>query len=264
MLARGVPTARLLARPVPWRSAAFLFGYAAAFSLAYLRIGAATGALVLFGTVQTVMYTAAIRRGEQPGRSGWVGLVLAVAGLVALVTPGVSAPDLAGVALMVVAGAAWAGYTLAGRSGGDPLVTSARNFVWSLPLALVLEVGVVTLRPGTAYAQPHGIALAVACRRRRLGTRLRAVVLGACPAHPRAVRDHPDGTAADRGAGGTRPARRAAHAPRGSRIRVDPRRCGHRRPRPSKPDLTCFVTHDECAVGFLCGSPRHIQRDRRG
>lgn len=162
VVVRGTPATRIVARPVPWRSAGLLFGYAAAFSLAYLRIGAATGALVLFGTVQTVMYTAAIRRGERPGRSGWAGLALAVAGLVALVAPGVSAPDLAGVALMVVAGAAWAGYTLAGRSGGDPLVTSARNFAWSLPLAVVLEVGVVTLRPGSAYAEPHGIALAVA------------------------------------------------------------------------------------------------------
>jgi len=58
-------------RPIPWRSSCFLFGYAAAFSLAYLRIGAAVGALVLFGTVQTVMYTAAIVRGEKPGVGGW-------------------------------------------------------------------------------------------------------------------------------------------------------------------------------------------------
>ncbi len=162
VVARGTPATRLLARPVPWRSAGLLFGYAAAFSLAYLRISAATGALVLFGTVQAVMYGVAIRRGERPGLRGWAGLALAVAGLVALVAPGVSAPDLAGVTLMMVAGVAWAGYTLAGRSGGDPLVTSARNFVWSLPLALVLELGVVVLRPGTAYAEPQGIALAVA------------------------------------------------------------------------------------------------------
>jgi drug/metabolite transporter (DMT)-like permease len=60
----------VLARPAPWRTAAFLFAYAAAFSLAYLRIGAATGALVLFGTVQTVMYAAAIRRRERIGTSG--------------------------------------------------------------------------------------------------------------------------------------------------------------------------------------------------
>ena len=39
---------RVLARPTPWRTAGFLFAYAVAFSLAYLRIGAATGALVLF------------------------------------------------------------------------------------------------------------------------------------------------------------------------------------------------------------------------
>jgi drug/metabolite transporter (DMT)-like permease len=153
---------RVLARPAPLRSAAFLFCYAAAFSLAYVRIGAATGALVLFGTVQTVMYAAAIRRQEHIGASGWGGLALAIAGLVALVAPGVTAPDLGGVGLMVVAGAAWAGYTLAGRSVTDPIAASARNFVWSLPLVLAFELVVRVARPASIHVDAHGIGLAVA------------------------------------------------------------------------------------------------------
>ena len=136
LAARTRSTPRVLARPAPWRSAAFLFTYAAAFSLAYLRIGAETGALVLFGTVQTVMYGAAIRRRERIGATGWTGLALAAAGLVVLVAPGVTAPDLGGIALMALAGAAWAGYTLAGRATTDPISASARNFVWSLPLVV--------------------------------------------------------------------------------------------------------------------------------
>ena len=149
-------------RPPRWRSSSLLFAYAAAFSLAYLRIGAATGALVLFGTVQTVMYVVAIRRGERPGASGWTGLALACVGLVALVAPGVTAPDLGGVLLMGVAGVAWAGYTLAGRSATDPLATTARNFVWSVPLALAFELAARVARPETIRADLHGVTLAVA------------------------------------------------------------------------------------------------------
>src|SRR3982751_1052486 len=38
-----------------WLSAAALFGYAALFSFAYLRLTAGTGALLLFGAVQATM-----------------------------------------------------------------------------------------------------------------------------------------------------------------------------------------------------------------
>lgn len=158
---RAKGRADVVLRPVPWRSSFFLFLYAAAFSLAYLRIGAATGSLVLFGTVQTVMYAAAIGRGEKPGLSGWAGLTLAAVGLVTLVAPGVSAPDPGGVGLMGLAGVAWASYTLAGRTRGNPIATSARNFVWSLPLALGLEVAVELIRPGTIHAGTKGITLAI-------------------------------------------------------------------------------------------------------
>jgi drug/metabolite transporter (DMT)-like permease len=153
----------LVAGAAPWRTAGMLFGYAAAFSLAYLRIGAGVGALVLFGTVQTVIYATAIRRGDKPGAGGWIGLMLAMTGLVALAAPGVTAPDLIGVALMVVAGVSWAAYTLAGRrSTADPITTTARNFLWSVPLALVLELLVAVTRPGTVHVDGRGIVLALA------------------------------------------------------------------------------------------------------
>jgi drug/metabolite transporter (DMT)-like permease len=153
---------QLVGGRIPWRPATMLFAYAACFSFAYLRIGAAVGALVLFGTVQTVIYATAIVRGERPGPGGWVGLLLAMAGLVVLAAPGATAPDLLGVALMVVAGAAWAAYTLAGRSStGDAITTTARNFVWSVPLAIVLEL-VVVAGPGDVHADAHGLLLAVA------------------------------------------------------------------------------------------------------
>src|SRR5664279_2867203 len=105
--ARGGVESSSRVRAGSWRSAGLLLTYAVTFSYAYLRLGAGTGALVLFAVVQAVMFTAAIRSGEHPGRAGWFGLVLAIVGLVMLVGPGASRPDPVGAALMAVAGASW-------------------------------------------------------------------------------------------------------------------------------------------------------------
>ena len=127
-----------------------LFAYAAPFSFAYLRIGAATGALVLFGTVQLTMIGWGVARGERPGARTWVGLLLAATGLAALALPSASRPDPLGMLLMVVAGAAWAAYSLLGRQAPAPLAANARAFLWSAPLALLL--GAVTYDPVAASA----------------------------------------------------------------------------------------------------------------
>src|SRR5688572_33127738 len=92
-----------------------LFAYAAPFSFAYLRIGAAVGALVLFGVVQLTMIGYGIARGERPTAMIWLGLALAAGGLLVLTLPAVTRPDPLGVALMTIAGVAWAVYTLVGR-----------------------------------------------------------------------------------------------------------------------------------------------------
>jgi drug/metabolite transporter (DMT)-like permease len=119
-----------------WASAAALFVYAAAFSLAYVRIPAGPGALLLFLAVQASMLAWAIAGGERPTARQWVGIVLALAGLVVLTAPGAQAPDPAGAALMVAAGVAWGVYSVRGRrAGGDPLSTTADNFARTLPLA---------------------------------------------------------------------------------------------------------------------------------
>src|ERR1700736_1522584 len=47
-----------------WPSALALFGYAALFSFAYLRLTAGTGALLLFGAVQATMILWALNKGE--------------------------------------------------------------------------------------------------------------------------------------------------------------------------------------------------------
>src|SRR5512144_3358755 len=77
-----------------WTSAAVLSGYAIAFSLAYVQIGAGLGALLLFGAVQLTMIGWGLLQGERPGSGQWAGLALAIAGLLVLTHPGVSGAPL--------------------------------------------------------------------------------------------------------------------------------------------------------------------------
>jgi drug/metabolite transporter (DMT)-like permease len=134
-----------------------LFAYAAPFSFAYLRIGAAVGALVLFGVVQLTMIGYGIARGERPTPVMWVGLALAAGGLLVLTLPAVARPDPLGTALMALAGVAWAVYTLVGRGTTDPLAANARSFVWSTPLAILL----VAVARTPVQATSRGVFLAL-------------------------------------------------------------------------------------------------------
>jgi len=137
-----------------------LFAYAAPFSFAYLRIGAAVGALVLFGVVQLTMIGYGIARGERPSAMMWLGLVLAAAGLALLTVPSVTHQDPLGVLLMAIAGVAWAVYTLVGRGTSDPIAANARSFLWSAPLAFALVAYVIASR-ADAPPSAEGIGLAV-------------------------------------------------------------------------------------------------------
>jgi drug/metabolite transporter (DMT)-like permease len=151
-------------RPAPghadWLAAAMLFAYVAFFSFAYLTLSAGTGALILFGAVQLTMFSVGLRSGEKFGSVAWLGLALAVAGLVYLVSPGVAAPPLVGAALMAIAGVAWGVYSLRGRGVADPLTATAGNFARAAPLALLLSASFII--NARAYANEAGIALAIA------------------------------------------------------------------------------------------------------
>src|SRR5688572_14895859 len=123
-----------------WTSALALLGYAAAFSFAYLSLTAATGALLLFGAVQATMIGTGIARGERPGPVQVAGIVLALAGLLWLLLPGLEAPPAAGAAAMLTAGIAWGAYSLRGRASGDPLRVNGGNFLRAALLSLPLLV----------------------------------------------------------------------------------------------------------------------------
>ena len=140
-----------------WLSAVFLFAYAICFSFAYLGLTAGTGALILFGAVQLTMIALAIIRGERPNTLEWIGLAVAVAGLVYLVLPGLSAPPLASSALMAAAGASWGFYTLRGKGSSSPLADTTGNFTFAVPMIAVAALPFI----GSLYLSSSGIVLAV-------------------------------------------------------------------------------------------------------
>ncbi len=141
-----------------WSGAVALFAYAYPFSLAYARIGASSGALLLFGSVQATMIGCGLVRGERPRLAEWLGLLLAITGLLVLVLPGVQAVDLPGAGLMALAGIAWGIYSLLGRGAQRPLLATAGNFARSLPLALLAVLAHAT----SLEAAPRGLLFAAA------------------------------------------------------------------------------------------------------
>jgi drug/metabolite transporter (DMT)-like permease len=118
-----------------WPSAFALFVYAVFLSYAYVSLSTGIGALLLFGAVQATMIGHGIRAGERLSRLQLVGLVLALAGLVGLLMPGLSAPPLFGSLLMLGSGVAWGIYSLRGKGAGDPTRVTAGNFLRTVPIA---------------------------------------------------------------------------------------------------------------------------------
>jgi drug/metabolite transporter (DMT)-like permease len=125
----------------PWKNARFsglaLFVYALTFSLGYVSIGAGIGTLILVGAVQITMLGWALIRKEQIHAVKWIGSLISLSGLIYLVSPGLSAPDPVGAALMLVAGMAWGIYSVRGRGATAPILMTTRNFICSVPPVLI-------------------------------------------------------------------------------------------------------------------------------
>lgn len=143
-----------------WRTGAMLFTYMVFFTFAYRTLSAGTGALILFGAVQLTMFVAALRSGEAFSPVSWAGLAIAVAGLVYLVSPGVTAPEPLGALMMAIAGVAWGFYSLLGRGAADPLTATAGAFVAALPAVLVVSATAATLNG--FHISTNGALLAIA------------------------------------------------------------------------------------------------------
>ena len=141
---------------VGWAGPAALLTYMVGFSLAYRGLDAATGALILFGGVQAVMFAGGLIGGERIAPTRWAGMAMASAGLVLLLGPGAGAPRFGPAALMALAALGWGIYSLVGRGASDPLGETAANFLLATPLCLPL------LLIGAGPLSGPGVVLAVA------------------------------------------------------------------------------------------------------
>ena len=128
------------------------------FSFGYTRLSAGTGALVLIGGVQLTMLYVAWREGERFSLLSWLGLGLALIGVIYLVLPGVSAPDPLGSVLMAISGASFGLFSLLARRGSDPVEVNASNLLWCLPPLALVNLCLLGDFTGT----PAGFALAIA------------------------------------------------------------------------------------------------------
>ena len=140
-----------------WFSAFFLFAYAVCFSFAYINLTTATGALILFGSVQLTMIIFALIKGERPRILEWIGLIIALGGLIYLVFPGLTAPPVFSSLLMSSAGIAWGFYTLRGKGSTNPLAETTGNFVRAVPMVLIVCVPFLA----NIHLSNKGILLAV-------------------------------------------------------------------------------------------------------
>lgn len=137
--------------------AVWLFAYAAGFSFAYIQLDTATGALILFGTVQLTLIGIGLWQGHRLNSTEWLGFAAACAGFVYLILPDLTTPSLRGLVLMMGAGVAWGLYTLNGRGSSQPLLDTTGNFVRTAPLVLLLFVPFIE----TVQISQQGFWLAV-------------------------------------------------------------------------------------------------------
>jgi drug/metabolite transporter (DMT)-like permease len=98
-----------------------------------------------------------IARGERPSSAETLGLLIAFAGLVYLVFPGLTAPPFWSSVLMAAAGVAWAFYTLRGRGSSEPLAETSGNFLRSVPMIVLATIPFL----GVVRVSTTGMILAV-------------------------------------------------------------------------------------------------------
>jgi len=140
-----------------------LFSYALFFSLAYIELDAGIGALILFASVQTTMMGVSVFLGNRVSAIEWSGFGLAFLGLVYLLLPGLSAPSLSGTIMMILSGISWGVYSLLGKNQPQPILSTARNFLFCLPACLLLLGAMVGfgLSDGWDEVQSRGVTLGI-------------------------------------------------------------------------------------------------------
>ena len=139
------------------KNAVFLAMYIVAFSMAYLKINAGVGALLLFGTVQLTMLFYGVVHGEQINFKRGMGLVIALVGMIILLLPDAKTPSLVYAMMMVISGLAWAAYSIVGKNMQNPLSSTLANFVLAIPIVFIAFL----IIPHTNLILPKGLLLAI-------------------------------------------------------------------------------------------------------
>ena len=96
--------------------------------------------------------------GERLAGRQSAGLAVALAGLMGLLLPGLSAPPPVAAALMLGSGVAWGVYSIRGKSAGDATSKTAGNFLKAAPLAVGLNLALMPDSPPATL----GIVCAIA------------------------------------------------------------------------------------------------------
>ena len=143
-----------------WNAAFALLLYGIFFSYAYLLLSAGTGALILFAVVQITMIGGGLLAGERLRTLQWLGLALAMGGLVYLMLPSVAPPSPIGAIMMSLSGLGWGLYSLMGRGKGNPTALTAGNFLRAAIICAVITLPVLLILPETSIG-PKGIGLAL-------------------------------------------------------------------------------------------------------
>lgn len=142
-----------------WLSSFALLAYAITFSISYTNIDTGIGALILFGTVQLTIIGYAIFSGERYTNPQYLGVVLAIAGMIYLVLPRQGyVLSLSAAFWMCISGLAWALYTIMGKASKNPLYDTGANFVRTLPMLVALSFAYLFLTPTLNF---QGMLLAV-------------------------------------------------------------------------------------------------------
>ncbi|AML53469.1 DMT family transporter [Falsihalocynthiibacter arcticus] len=134
--------------------------YMVGFSFAYITLGTGVGALILFGGVQVTMFAGAVFARESLPAARWIGATVAFVGLIYLLWPSESQSlqiSFVGALMMSAAAVGWGIYSLIGRHAIDPLATTAGNFIFAIPLSLL----VVLLSASHATYTVTGVTLAI-------------------------------------------------------------------------------------------------------
>ncbi|WHP66363.1 DMT family transporter [Vibrio harveyi] len=116
-----------------------LFGYAALFSFAYIKLAAGTGALLLFGAVQLTLLALYWWQGQRFKSLEVLGIAVSLAGFAWLMLPSATRPDVWSAVLMVLSGVCWAGFTALGKHTPTPSSGITWGFITASILGLLLS-----------------------------------------------------------------------------------------------------------------------------